>query len=211
MNLNHGSELINIMTNKSIIDTNVVIEKRENGSFTEWVIAGTDIQHREDGPAAVCKMEDGSIHEEWRRFGRLFRLDGPAQTTRGGKFYYVNNKLHREDGPAIESDDGVNRYYIAGLLMADKKSFDEKLIEWKALGRIKFDSFLSPSGIRTDVWRDIYGTSFRRRDNGNLHREDGPALHSTIMANGQTAIWYINGLRHRDDGQPAFVSPIGWQ
>ena len=42
--------------------------------------------------------------------------------------------------------------------------------------------------------------------NGNLHREDGPAI---IWADG-TKIWYKNGLRHREDG-PAVDTVYGNQ
>ena len=34
----------------------------------------------------------------------------------GTKSYYVNNKLHREDGPAIEWDNGDKYWYKNGLL-----------------------------------------------------------------------------------------------
>jgi hypothetical protein len=34
----------------------------------------------------------------------------------GSKFWYVNNKLHREDGPAIECIDGTKHWYINGKL-----------------------------------------------------------------------------------------------
>ncbi len=32
----------------------------------------------------------------------------------GGKLYYVNNKLHREDGPAIEYNSGYKEWCLNG-------------------------------------------------------------------------------------------------
>jgi len=40
--------------------------------------------------------------------------------------------------------------------------------------------------------------------NGQLHREDGPAIENASGYNH----WYINGKRHREDG-PAIVCPDG--
>ena len=43
----------------------------------------------------------------------------------GNKFYYVNNKLHREDGPAIEYTNGGKEWYING------KRHREVMKEWR--------------------------------------------------------------------------------
>ena len=32
----------------------------------------------------------------------------------GGKSWYLNNKLHREDGPAVEYSNGDKRWYLNG-------------------------------------------------------------------------------------------------
>jgi hypothetical protein len=32
----------------------------------------------------------------------------------GSKFYYLNDKFHREDGPAIEYTSGTKKWYING-------------------------------------------------------------------------------------------------
>jgi hypothetical protein len=34
----------------------------------------------------------------------------------GIKWWYVNEKLHREDGPAIEWPDGEQRWFLNGIL-----------------------------------------------------------------------------------------------
>ena len=43
---------------------------------------------------------------------------------------------------------------------------------------------------------DDYGTVRYYNEQGQLHREDGPAR---VYADG-TKSWYINGKRHREDG-----------
>lgn len=34
--------------------------------------------------------------------------------TKGKKSWYINNKLHREDGPAVERTDGIHDWYLDG-------------------------------------------------------------------------------------------------
>ncbi len=65
----------------------------------------------------------------------------------GDKFWYVNNKLHREDGPAIEKSNGTKEWYINGKCHRE----DGPAIEDAEGGKSWYL-------------------------NGNLHREDGPAI-----------------------------------
>jgi len=65
----------------------------------------------------------------------------------GSKFYYLNNKLHREDGPAIETSHGDKEWFLNGE-------------------RHRLDG---PARICSN------GTKFWYQ-NGLLHRIDGPAL-----------------------------------
>ena len=78
----------------------------------------------------------------------IHREDGPAvETDDGDKYWYINGKRHREDGPAIERYNG-DWYYM----------------EW----------FI----------------------NGETHRSNGPAIESST---GYKA-WYINGQHHKEIG-----------
>ena len=53
--------------------------------------------------------------------GKLHREDGPAiEYIDGAKSWYLNGNLHREDGPAIEWNDGSKRWYL------NNKRFSEK-------------------------------------------------------------------------------------
>jgi hypothetical protein len=54
---------------------------------------------------------DGSKH--WYLNGKLHRQDGPAiEYPNGTKYWYLNNKLHREDGPAVEYASGHKEWYL---------------------------------------------------------------------------------------------------
>jgi hypothetical protein len=47
----------------------------------------------------------------------LHRENGPAWINQNGdKEWRIHGKLHREDGPAVERADGCNAYYINGKL-----------------------------------------------------------------------------------------------
>jgi hypothetical protein len=65
----------------------------------------------------------------------------------GSKEWFLNDQVHREDGPAMESDDGTKYWYTNGLI--NRK--DGPAIEYA-------------NGNK--AWYI----------NGNCHREDGPAI-----------------------------------
>jgi hypothetical protein len=49
--------------------------------------------------------------------GILHRVDGPAIISRDGlKVWYLDGKLHNINGPAIETDDGYQKWYQNGQL-----------------------------------------------------------------------------------------------
>ena len=53
--------------------------------------------------------------KHWYLEGKLHREDGPAlECADGAKFWYLEGKLHREDGPALECADGYRAWYLRG-------------------------------------------------------------------------------------------------
>jgi hypothetical protein len=51
----------------------------------------------------------------WYRGDKLHREDGPAiEYAHGGKSWYRDGKLHREDGPACEYADGDKSWFLNG-------------------------------------------------------------------------------------------------
>jgi hypothetical protein len=54
-----------------------------------------------------------SGNKEWFLNGKLHREDGPAREyADGGKYWYLNGKLHRKDGPAAERVNGDKLWYL---------------------------------------------------------------------------------------------------
>jgi len=59
----------------------------------------------------VHEYSDGT--KEWYLNGKLHREDGPAVEYWGGtKEWYLNDQRHREDGPAVEYWDGHKEWYL---------------------------------------------------------------------------------------------------
>ena len=62
----------------------------------------------------VCEVyADGS--KAWYLNGKIHREDGPAfEYPDGSKVWYLNGELHREDGPAVEYANGAKVWYLNG-------------------------------------------------------------------------------------------------
>ena len=59
---------------------------------------------------------------EWYLNGKLHREDGPAiECTDGSKSWYIDGKRHREDGPAIEYYTGDKYWYLNGIEYKEKE------------------------------------------------------------------------------------------
>ena len=57
----------------------------------------------------------------WYLNGKLHREDGPAvERSNGHKEWFINGELHREDGPAIEYVDGTKKWWINGKRLTEK-------------------------------------------------------------------------------------------
>jgi hypothetical protein len=54
--------------------------------------------------------------KRWYLNGKLHREDGPAIEGSDGSKWYINDKLHREDGPVIEYANGTTCWYLDGKL-----------------------------------------------------------------------------------------------
>ena len=58
---------------------------------------------------------DESGTKRWFLNGKLHREDGPAvEGLKGYKAWFLNGKRHREDGPAVEWGDGEIEWYLNG-------------------------------------------------------------------------------------------------
>jgi len=72
---------------------------------------------------------------EWRNYlGQLHREDGPAvECNNGDKYWFRNGLLHREDGPAVEYNNGDKVWNYRGKCIPCKSQQEfEKLIKLQA-------------------------------------------------------------------------------
>ena len=82
----------------------------------------------------ICEVNGISMKKEIDEFGNIFyynennklhREDGPAiEYVDGDKWWYKNEKLHREDGPAMEYD-GYKEYWYNDIYYPEIKTDEE--------------------------------------------------------------------------------------
>ena len=190
----------------------------------EWWVNGKC--HREDGPAVECayghnnrwyirgvwfskenfdkkiaEMKNSNKTLSTSKFhtndkGEYHREDGPAiEWDNGVKSWWINGKHHREDGPAIEWPDGTKYWALDGVFMSESEH--KELLLKKSLEPQSFYKILESS--KEDPYAHFDGEKFTRRV---LHREDGPALINSLG----DKFWYIDGKCHRDNGPAAEFS-----
>ena len=62
----------------------------------------------------TVKVDDNG-DKHWYLNGKLHREDGPAvEWEDGDKWWYLNGKRHREDGPAFENSKGDKVWFLKG-------------------------------------------------------------------------------------------------
>lgn len=81
------------------------------------------------------------INPEGRRYGcdatEVGQLgDGEYRTRRGTKLWFKDEVLHREDGPALITKDGIENWYLNG----------------KRLTKSEWDNKMAPNKLRDEGW-----------------------------------------------------------
>ena len=65
--------------------------------------------------------------KKWYLNDKLHREDGPAvEWVEGDKFWYLNGKRHREDGPAIEYSNGDKFWFLNDEIYREEE-FNRKM------------------------------------------------------------------------------------
>ena len=109
----------------------------------------------------------------WYLNGKLHREDGPAiERANGDKEWYINGRRHREDGPACERANGDKYWWINDKIHRE----DGPAVEYE--------------NIAARHWYI----------HGKRHREDGPAVEWLRSDGFGGRKWFINGELHREDG-----------
>jgi len=131
----------------------------------------------------------------WYLNDQLHREDGPAvEYATGDKCWYLNGVRHREDGPAVEFADGTKCWWLNGIEYPEKEYWNQ-LKPVKELTVAEIESLL---GYKVKVVKfvevDENGTKKWYLD-GKLHREYGPAIEN---ADGSKS-WWLNGIRYPEE------------
>ena len=62
----------------------------------------------------------------WLLNGKRHRKDGPAvEYANGGKAWYLNGKLHHENGPAVEWASGTKYWYLNGEQLTEAEHAEQ--------------------------------------------------------------------------------------
>ena len=103
---------------------------------------------------------------------KFHREDGPAfENVNGDKEWYINDQLHREDGPACEYADGTKFYYLDDIRYS-KQDY------WNKIKKMKNGLIIDKIGDKNYYVH------------GELHREDGPAR----IWNTGPEFYYLNNI-----------------
>jgi len=82
----------------------------------------------------ICKTSVSGT-KRWFLNEKLHRLDGPAvEYFDGDKLWFLHDRLHRLDGPAVEYIDGDKEWWVDGdqIQCSSQKEF-KRLLKLKAL------------------------------------------------------------------------------
>jgi hypothetical protein len=81
----------------------------------------------------------------WYLNDKRHREDGPAiEYSNGSRWWYLNGKLHREDGPAMEFTNGTRRWYLNDEEYTEEE-FNEKTAKVKELTVAEIEKLLGYS------------------------------------------------------------------
>jgi hypothetical protein len=119
-----------------------------------------------------------------------------------GKYWYKDGQLHRDDGPAVEQDNGTKRWYKHGKKHRD----DGPAVIWPDGSKLWYQDG-KPHRDDGPAWEIKKNREERWYKHGVMHRDGGPAFTKDY---GFHEEWYQNGKLHREDG-PAFKAGSGWE
>jgi hypothetical protein len=158
---------------------------------------------------------NGPIITKWKRYDKYHRIDEPAfiiffNDVKYEKCWYINGKLHRNEGPAKIKSSVYGRteeWFINGL--HNRQNDEPSLIKYNRKGIVSEEKWFinglldrendKPSTIKYNH-KGIVSTEIWCK-NGKLHREDKPAqIHYYINKSIKLKGWYKNGNRHRENG-----------
>ena len=142
------------------------------------------------------------------------REDGPAvEYNDGEKAWYLNGKCHREDGPAVEDTDGYKEWYLNGKLHREDgpaieytNGYKAWYINDKSLTEEEFNTRMSPTIELTFIHINVNGTKHYYSD------REMEIFHredgpAIEYADGSKE-WYINGERLTEKAFNTRMNPV---
>jgi len=77
--------------------------------------------------------------KEWFLNGKLHRDDGPAiEYSFGTKKWFLNGERHRDDGPAVEYNNGSKFWYLNGIEYSEEEYWNKvKLVKELTINEIE--------------------------------------------------------------------------
>jgi hypothetical protein len=115
----------------------------------------------------TVKVYDNLRRTEWFINGKRHREDGPAvEWNNGNKEWFLNGKRHREDGPAVEFADGSKYWYLNGKRHREDGPAIEYIngdkswyLNGKRLTKSKFNSKMNSVELTLDEIASKFGIS----------------------------------------------------
>jgi len=93
-------------------------------------IEGPTITFTFEGGQMLKAENYGAGDKYWFLNGKYHREDGPAiEFANGSKHWYLNGKRHREDGPAIEYANGDKEWYLNDEILTEDKYDEAKMLK----------------------------------------------------------------------------------
>jgi hypothetical protein len=85
-------------------------------------------------------VEDTGGDKYWYLNGKWHRVDGPAfECKDGSKVWYLNGERHRVDGPAIEWSGGGKYWCLNGEYMSEEEHYKKTAYLRTTLGKLIFN------------------------------------------------------------------------
>ena len=82
------------------------------------------------GNGAECVIDADGV-KRWYLNDMLHRTDGPAiEDANGSKWWYLNGKCHRTDGPSVEWPSGNKFWFINGIQYSEEDFNMIKEVLW---------------------------------------------------------------------------------
>jgi hypothetical protein len=170
---------------------------RTNGEM-KWYTEGIELNTQKQTEKNQKKTQNAKNKNKNPKNGLIINDNGD-------KLWYQNDKLHRFDGPAIETHDGMKYWYLSGKELTEEKwheIYTKKTVLSIAINKDTDKEIINQlDGLVIDI-----NGEERWYQKGKLHNENGPAF---IAVNGDKH-WFINGKLHRLDG-PAVEEASGCQ